>query len=111
MVRTATKAKFSAGVGALQSAHRRRRGRYITATAREDSERAEGCHQPEARLPEILADPHEECVFGHDGLARVDVARGDEADAPPRDLSLGHGAGAQHGQVGGLRRAMGPSNR
>ena len=47
MVRTATKAKFSAGVGALQSAHRRRRGRYITATAREDSERAEECHQSE----------------------------------------------------------------
>ena len=47
MVRTATKARFGAGVGALQSAHRRRRGRYITATAREDSERAEGCHQPE----------------------------------------------------------------
>ena len=62
-----------------------------------------------------ISDPEERAQFTAmcDALfaKAAEVARGDEADAPPRDLSLGHGVGAQHGQVGGLRRAMGPSNR
>ena len=88
-----------------------RAAQHHLVTTRASRRRARREARRAARLAEILADPHEECVFGHDGLARVDVARGDEADAPPRDLSLGHGAGAQHGQVGGPRRAMGPRHR